>query len=156
MQSRVTGERRLLLGYGLALMAAALYGASSVIAKKAMEDNGIPPVVFTAFSLLFGAVMVFLLAHRDIRPNVHVPRRYFGFIIAAGVVSGSAITFLTLAVNRAPVAVVTPLASLNPLVTLTLAHLFLQRLERVTARMVGGTVMAVGGVVLVVVGSTQL
>ena len=53
-------------------------------------------------------------------------------------------------------AVVTPLASLNPLVTLTLAHLFLQRLERVTARMVGGTVMAVGGVVLVVVGSTQL
>lgn len=96
------------------------------------------------------------LVHRDIRPNVHFPRRYFGFMMAVVVVSGSAITFLTLAVNRAPVAVVTPLASLNPLVTLTLAHLFLQRLERVTVRVVGGTAMAVVGVVLVVVGSTQL
>ena len=155
MQAKITGQKRVLTGYGMALMAAALYGGSSVIAKKAMTDNDIAPVVFTSFSLLFGVAIVFLLLHRNFKFSAGVPRRYFGFMIAAGLASGSAITFLVLAVNRAPVAVVTPLASLNPLVTLTLAHLFLQRLERVTARVVAGTVLAVLGVILVIIGSVQ-
>ena len=155
MQAKITGQKRVFAGYGMALMAAALYGGSSVIAKKAMTENDIAPVVFTSFSLLFGVVIVFLLFHRNFNIKAGVPRRYFGFMIAAGLASGSAITFLVLAVNRAPVAVVTPLASLNPLVTLTLAHLFLQRLERVTARVVAGTVLAVLGVILVIIGSVQ-
>ena len=76
--------------------------------------------------------------------------------MAAGITSGCAVTLLTLAVTRAPIAVVTPLASLNPLVTLALTHLFLQQLERVTPRVVLGTVFAVSGVILVVLGSVQL
>ena len=155
MPAKITGQKRVITGYGMALMAAALYGGSSVIAKKAMAENDITPVVFTSFSLLFGVVIVFLLLHRNFNFEVGVPRRYFGFMIAAGLASGSAITFLVLAVNRAPVAVVTPLASLNPLVTLALVHLFLQRLERVTARVMAGTVLAVLGVILVILGSVQ-
>ena len=156
MQASLRGEKRLLIGSGLALVAAALYGASSVVAKKAMGDYDIPPVVFTSFSLFFGTMMLFALAQRDIGSNLAVPRRYFGFIMAAGVSSGSAVTFLALALNRAPVAVITPVLSLSPLVTLILVHLFLQRLERVTVRVVLGTVIALTGVILVIVGGSQL
>ena len=146
----------MLAGSALALLAAVLYGISTVVAKKAMDDNDISPLVFTPLSLLFGTVLVFILAGRDVGPSLRVSRRYFGFLIGAGIASGMAVTLLILAVSRAPVAVVTPIAALNPIVALLLAHLFLQRLERVTIRVVAGTTLAVVGVVLVILGSTQL
>ena len=156
MRASLGIERSLLIGSGLALVAAGLYGAGSVVAKKAMGDYDIPPVVFTSFSLLLGTLMVFALAQGNIRSDLRVPKRYLGFVMAAGVASGLGVTFLTLAVNRAPVAVVTPIAALNPIVTLILVHLFLQRLERISPRVVMGTLVAVIGVILVIVGSSQL
>ena len=156
MQLNLVGQRRILAGLALALAAAALYGGSSVIAKRAITEENIPPVVFTSFSLLMGTALVFLLFHRGYNFKSGLPRKYVGFFMAAGITSGCAVTLLTLAVTRAPIAVVTPLASLNPLVTLALTHLFLQQLERVTPRVVLGTVFAVSGVILVVLGSVQL
>ena len=156
MQLSLIGRHRILAGMAFALVAAALYAGSSVIAKKAITDENIPPVVFTSFSLLMGASLVFLLFHRRFNFQSDLPRRYMGFFMAAGITSGCAVTLLTLAVTRAPIAVVTPLASLNPLVTLALTHLFLQQLERVTPRVFLGTLFAVSGVILVVLGSVQL
>ena len=156
MQVNLSAEKRLLSGYGLALVAAGLYGASSVVAKKAMGIHDIPPVIFTAFSLLFGTIMLLVVAHHDIGSSLAIPKRYFVFIMAAGVSSGAAVTFLALALNRAPVAVVTPVLSLSPLVTLILVHLFLRRLERVTSRVILGTVIALTGVILVITGGSQL
>ena len=156
MLLNLAGQRRVLTGLAFALAAAALYGGSSVIAKMAMEAEGIPPVVFTSMSLLMGAILVFLIFHRNFRIGAGMPRKYMGYFMAAGITSGCAVTLLTLAVARAPIAVVTPLASLNPLVTLALTHFFLQQLERVTPRVVVGTVFAVSGVVLVVIGSVGL
>ena len=156
MQTRLASEKTVLLGTGLALVASVLYGASSVVAKKGMAEYDVPPIVFTAFSMLLGTFMVFLLAQRGIKSNLQAPRRYFLFMMAAGIASGAAVIFLTIAIKRAPVAVVTPLISLNPLFALILIHLFLQRLERVTLRTMAGTLMAMGGVVLIILGSIQL
>jgi drug/metabolite transporter (DMT)-like permease len=50
------------------------------------------------------------------------------------------------------VVVISPIVSSSPLVTLFLAHVFLTRLERVTKRLLFGTLLTVGGVVLVVIG----
>ena len=156
MQLSLVDRHKILAGTAFALVAAALYAGSSVIAKKAMAEENIPPVVFTSFSLLMGSVLVFLLFHRGYKFRTGIPRKYYGFFLAAGITSGCAVTLLTLAVARAPIAVVTPLASLNPLVTLALTHLFLQQLERVTPRVVLGTLFAVSGVILVILGSVQL
>ena len=67
----------------------------------------------------------------------------------------SGVSFLYLALSKAPVIVVSPVFALNPVVALVLAHFFLQRLERITLPLVLGTFFAVGGVVTVIVG-TQL
>ncbi len=144
------------MGYGFALTASAFYGGSTVIAKTALEQSDISAIVFTAFSLLFGAAIVYLIFHRSIDFTVAAPKRHFGFMMAAGVSSATAVTLLIFAVSRAPVSVVTPIMSLNPLFTLVLAHLFLRRLELVTPRVLLGTTFAVVGVVLVILGGSQL
>ena len=73
----------------------------------------------------------------------------------SGILSASGVAFLYIAMSNAPVVVVSPVIAINPLVTLVLAHFFLQRLERITARTLLGTALVVGGVVVVTV-STAL
>jgi drug/metabolite transporter, DME family len=149
-------DRRLLWGAALAVLSAMFYGASQVIAKKGMKDYDVPPILFTSMGLFFGGWVMMLVSARSMPKHVRAPLRYFGFIVAAGVTSGGAVALLVSALSKAPVAVVTPVASLNPIFTLTMAHLFLQRLERVTLRVVLGTAMALSGVLMVILGSTLL
>lgn len=153
MKVSIRGDRRILVGSALALTAAFFYGASNVVAKKTMGDYHVPPLLFTAFATLFGTLLLFPLCYRNLGSDLKAPGKYLWFIVAAGICSGGAITVLNLAVSRADVVVVSPLSSLNPVVTLVLAHLFLQRLEKVTLRVVIGTLMAVAGAALVVIGS---
>ncbi|HIN06426.1 MAG TPA: hypothetical protein EYM65_09355 [Dehalococcoidia bacterium] len=58
-----------------------------------------------------------------------------------------------LALSRAPVTVVSPINASSPLITLALAHIFLRRLESLNWTLVLGTLISVGGVVLVVLGA---
>ena len=75
------------------------------------------------------------------------------FVALAGLSSGVAVIALYFAVQRADVVVVSPIVSSSPLITLFLAHFFLAKLERVTPRLVAGTLLAIVGVVLVVLGN---
>ena len=156
MQHSLTGQRRILVGLAFGLVAAAFYGGSSVIAKAGMNDQGVPPLVFTSFCFLMGLVIISLLFHRSFNFRSGIPLKYFAFIIAGGLTSGCAVSLLVVSVDLAPIAVVTPIVFLHPLVTLVLTRLFLQQLERVTPRVVMGTVLAVSGVILVILGSVQL
>ena len=56
------------------------------------------------------------------------------------------------AVLRAPVIVVSPIVSLQPVIALVMAHFFLQRLERITVQLALGTALVVGGVVAITFG----
>ena len=122
------------------MVAAVAYGTGNVIAKKGMGETDVPPIVFTSFSLMFGMAII--------------SRWPLLMMMAAGVSSGCAVMFLVLGLDRATVTMVSPIVALNPIVTLVMAHFLLQRLERITMRVVLGTFLAVVGVVLVVVGST--
>jgi drug/metabolite transporter (DMT)-like permease len=57
-----------------------------------------------------------------------------------------------LAVERTPIIVVSPLTSLQPVFALAEAHLFLQRLEKITLPLVLGTLIIVGGVIAITFG----
>jgi drug/metabolite transporter (DMT)-like permease len=55
------------------------------------------------------------------------------------------------ALNSAPLVVVSPVFAINPLVTLILASIFLKRLERITKRMVFGTLLVILGIVVITI-----
>lgn len=152
MTTVVTDPRRLLLGSLAALGAGSCYGATSLIARRIVSDYA-SPTVGTAFSLLFGALMVLILFHRHALGDVgRAPRRAWLLVALAGCASTWGVGFLFLALSKAPVVVVAPLDATSPLVSLVLTHLFLQRLERVTWRTVAGAALVVGGVVLIALG----
>ena len=151
-----SGDRRSLLGYLLALVAAASYGGTNVLAKELTQDYG-SPLVITAFSLLFGIVLLSPLAAQSALAGLRTGRGDQTFVVytaLSGLAAAAAIIALYYALQRADVVVVSPIVSSNPLLTLLLAKLFISLLEKITRQLVLGAAITVGGVILVVVGST--
>lgn len=148
-------DRRSLLGYSLALGAAVSYGAGNVLAKALTQNYGSPFMV-AAFSLLFGVALLMPLAGRDAVRSLRASVTGRGNLVLAamsGFAGAGGVIALYLALERAPVVIVSPISNISLLVTLLLAHLFLERrLERVTRWVLGGTLLAVVGVALVVLG----
>ncbi len=142
------------IGYILGLIAGACYGAWNVIAKTAIGDYDIPPLMFADISFFFGTLIFApVLAHR-------LPRAFkstkgalamFGL---AGVSSGISIVALSFGLERGDVTVISPIVAISPLITLVLARIFLERLERISITLVLGVLLVVGGTVLVVVGDS--
>ena len=146
-----TAGRKVLLGSLFALGAAIGYGANNVVTKEVVS-NYTTPLVAASMSLLFGTIYLFPMALRSLPELKRVPGIDIRFVALSGVVQGVGVTAMFFALSKAPVVVAAPIGSMNPLVALTLAHLFLKRLERVTARIVVGTLLVVGSVVLVILG----
>ena len=154
-------DKIFLLGYLMALGAGAAYGATNVMAKQTFEVYD-SPLMVTAFSMLVGMLVLIPLVGASARrtgvirnPDLGVLQSLLSlrYIALAGLASGIAVISLYFAVQRADVVVISPIVSSSPLITLFLAHLFLARLERVTRRLAAGTVLAIVGVILVVLGS---
>ena len=146
-------RRNLYLGYLASLGSAACYGSVALVGAKIVRDYA-PPIVGSAFSLLFGTMIVAVLFHRHIIEDYkQIPRRGWIFISLAGLASTWGVSFWFLALSNAPVVLVTPVAATNPLMALLITHVFLQQLERVTLRTVFGALMVVGGVALIAIGN---
>ncbi len=147
-----SARRRVLLGYLAGIGAAFAYGSLTLIAKKIVNDFA-PPLVATAFSMLFGAMILGILVHRHAIVDLPAaPRRAWLMVALAGCASTWGVTFWFLALNESPVVLVAPLVGASPLVSIVLTHLFLQRLEKITWRTVMGAMLVVSGVALVTIG----
>ncbi len=144
------------LGYLMALGAAACYGGTNVFAKELAEEYG-SPLMVSAISLFFGVVLLWPIAGkeavRSVRQSRHDPK-FVLFAGLSGLAAATGVICLYYALQRSEVAVISPIVSANPLVTLLLAQLFLSRLEELTRWLFLGTGVVVAGVVLVVLGST--
>ena len=137
------------LGYAAAIAAAIAYGASQTVGKHVTSEYA-PPLVGTAFSLLFGFMYVSLMFHRHIPGDLRATSRHgFLWFGLSGLASAAGVTLLYFALSSAPVVVVSPVVAISPLITLTLAHFFLQRLERITKRTIMGTLLVVLGVIII-------
>ena len=149
IQSKLRGGGRVWLGYGFAMGAALSYGASQTVGKHVTTEHA-PPLVGTAFALVFGLAYVSVMFHRHIPTDLKSSsRRGYLWFGLSGIASASGVTLLYFALSEAPVVVVSPVVAINPLITLTLAHVFLQRLERITKRTILGTMLVVLGVVII-------
>jgi drug/metabolite transporter (DMT)-like permease len=141
-----------LLGYLLALASSLGYGSVTVIVKKGLLDYS-SPLVGVSISLSTGTLLMGLLSFRaiDIRPTQG--RKGMAFFLISGMAAGLAQLSIYLALSQAPVVLVSPVVSANPLITILLVHLFLQGLERVSQRIVLAASFIVAGVILVSLGS---
>jgi drug/metabolite transporter (DMT)-like permease len=142
------------LGYLLAIGAAASFASRDVISRHVVSSVA-PPLVAAGFALAIGGFMLLAAIHRDVMNSLRqLPGRYIIICGLAGICQGLAVASLFQALSRAPVTVVSPINASNPLITLVLAHLFLRRLEPINLLLVIGTLLSVGGVLLVVLGAS--
>ena len=148
-----TTPRRLLLGSLAALGAAFCYGSTALVARKIVSDYS-PAIVGTAFSMMFGTIIMAGLFHRHaLQDAPHAPRKAWLFVGLAGCASAWGVSFWYLALGRAPVVLVAPLAGTNPLFAIALTALLLRQVERVTWRVSVGALIVVGGVALIAQGT---
>lgn len=134
-------------GYFLAIGAAMSYGGSQVVAK--MIVGNIPPLVGAAFALLFGTLILGMLTARDvIRPN-NAPLKSYVWMATAGLVASSGVAAMFLGLSKAPVVIISPLISINPLLAILLSQLFIRNLERFTWRVPAGALLIVLGVMVI-------
>ena len=140
-------------GYGLAIMAAACYGAATLSGRVLSNLYG-SPLIMAAGSMFFATLVLSPVFGREAARKATTSGRAPLFAFLAGFAAACAVMALYFAVTRegSSILVIAPIVSCNPLVTLLLARLFLRQSEAVTNELVIGTLMAVGGVGMVVVG----
>ena len=148
----MTESRRLSIGYGAALLSAIGYGAGAIVARHTVVEYASPMTV-TAFSLVFGTLLVGLPSLGHVRSDIRrAPSSAWLMVGLAGLTAAVGVSFFILAIDAAPVVVAAPVTGAYPLVSMVLAYFFINRLERITWRTVLGGLLVVGGVALVAVG----
>ena len=140
-----------LLGLLCATGAAAAYGAGHTVARHVVTSAASAPVT-ASYTLFFGMLMLFAISARHLRRDWKAPRSALIMMALAGVCSSLGIFFMYTALSRAPVTLASPIVAAYPLMAMMLTHIFLQRLERVTARMVLGAVLVAIGITFVILG----
>ena len=134
------------LGYLSALVAAMAYGVTNVLGKKLVTDFGNPLVIAT-FTTMFGMLIFAMFVGKQTPNEMRIaPRKSCFFIVLAGITATAGLAMMYAALTQARVIIVAPIAALNPLIAIFLAHLFLRRLERVTLRIVVGALLVMTGV----------
>ena len=141
------------LGYLLALLAAACYGASTLSGRVLSELFG-SPLIMAAGSMFFATMLLSPVFGREAVQKAASTRWAPLWVFLAGFAAACAVMSLYFAVTRegSNILVIAPIVSCNPLVTMILVRLFLRQAETITTGLVVGTLMAVGGVAMVVVG----
>ena len=144
-------DRRSLLGYALALGAAACYGGSNLAAKALSLEYG-SPLVVAAMGISFGMMVLLPFSGKGAWAGITSVRAGTLYLALSGWAAGVAVVALYFAFSRSDVVIISPISATNPLFTLLLAHFFLERLEQVTRALFLGALVAVLGVVLVIIG----
>lgn len=145
--------RDAIIGYAAAVGAAACYGSLAVLGRKIVSDVA-PPLVANSFSMILGTLVLAAIFQSHIRADYKIgpSKKGWLFVALAGGASTWGVTFWFLALSEAPAILVAPLAAVHPLFSVLLTLVFLRGLERVTMRTILGTLLVIGGVVLITFG----
>ena len=151
----IATDRRAALGYLMALVAAACYGGTNVIAKELTEEYG-SPLMISTISLMFGIILLWPVAGREAISTLRESRGNPKFVVSAGLsglAAATGVICLYFALQKADVAVVSPIVSTNPIFTIVLAQIFISRMENLTKWLFLGVGITVAGVIVVSLGS---
>ena len=144
---KLPARRTLIIGYLCAMGAALGYGGSQVVAKQVITET--EPLIGSAFTLLFGLIILGGLTARDVKQQRSAPKIAYIRAILAGLASAGGVTFLYLALSYAPVVNIAPVTAMNPLFSIALAQIFLRDIERLTPRILAGALLAIAGVIVI-------
>lgn len=142
------------IGYMLGIVTGVCFGSWGVIAKSTMADYDIPPFLFAGISFTFGTIIFAPVLAYGVPRAVSISKRSLGFFALSGCGYGLAFLALSFGLERENVAVLMPIFAINPLITLVLVKLFLDRMEILTLPVMAGALLVVGGTALVVVGDS--
>jgi len=132
----------------LPLLSAGCFGVVAVLRKLGLSDTS--AVVGSAINVTTALVAytAFLLASG--RPEIMVCRgRSLAYFAVAGLAENVGVFMNVVALSMGRVSVVTPLYGTAPIFVLALAPFFLRDVERLTTRVVMGTLLIVFGVYLI-------
>ncbi len=149
IEASLTKKSRI-LGYGFGLGTALCWGAIAVLIRYQASQFA-PPIVVVTFALLFGVVTLLVATGKRLEIGLKTNKKAINSLLLSGFLTGIALASFYTALTMVPVMVVSPIAATNPLITIICVHLFLQRLERVTPRLVIGSFLVVIGAALVVI-----
>jgi len=128
------------------LMSAACFGATHVFRKVGLNISPEPIVGVTVQNATSVAVIPLLALVQRGRQRLVLNDTRAWFIFAlAGLFTLASQLCLFYALDLGQVVIVTPLASLGPLFVLLLVGIFLKKLERVTWKIVLGSILIIGG-----------
>jgi drug/metabolite transporter (DMT)-like permease len=145
------------LGYLLAFGGSLAFVTRDAISRHVLGALALaPPFVVSGFALVIGGAILFAFIHRGVINSIrNQPMRYVGICCLAGLLQGLAVASLFHALSRAPVTIVTPIYASQPIIALALASVFLRQLEQVDWLLAVGTMLSVGGVIMVILGATM-
>ena len=149
-----SGAGRMAIGLLCAVVGAAAYGTGHAVARHVVTHSAPAPVAAT-YTLFFGMMFLFVVSVPHLSTDLKAPRWSLIMMAMAGVCSSFGIFLMYTALARAPVMLASPIVATYPLIAMTFTHLFLQRLERVTLRMVLGAAMVALGISFVVLGQAS-
>jgi drug/metabolite transporter (DMT)-like permease len=137
---------------GFPLLAALFFAIEPTVAKIGLNE-GTPVFVGLAIKTAAAAVgYVGYLRWRGALPTVGVlSDGGFRWYLAAGLANTAFLVALYVSLSIAPVVLVAPLVQASPLFVVVLSYVFLQDIERVTARLALGVAVVVGGGALVAI-----
>ncbi|MFC1873325.1 EamA family transporter [Chloroflexota bacterium] len=144
-------KRDKIIGRAFAVGAALAYGAGSVLIRRVVADVS-SPLVGAAIALLSGTMVLAVIAAVKPETNLKQKKGAVGILLLSGVATGLGSLSSYFALSMAPVVVVTPLQSTSPLFALMWSSIFLNRLEKITLRVVLGVVLVMAGIALIAIG----
>ncbi|MFC2004942.1 EamA family transporter [Chloroflexota bacterium] len=146
-------RRNAIVGRAFGIGAGLAYGISSVLIRHGVGDMA-PPLVGAAISMLSGTLGLLVLGGRGIKAGLTGSRKAIVLLLCSGLAAGCGIISSFFALSMAPVVVIGPLQSISPLFALVWSWLFIRHLEKITPRLVLGSILVVSGVILITLGRT--
>ena len=148
-------KTKLIIGYSISLVAAMCYGTASFLGKILVNDS-ITPIVTGIYAIFFGSIVLAILVRKEIKSITTAGFKSIIFMSLAGIAGSFAITIFFWGVQLGSLTTVAPLIALQALVAMTLTHIFLQKLERITPRIFVGTVLVAVGIALIIITSNNI
>jgi DME family drug/metabolite transporter len=132
----------------LPVLSATCFGVVAILRKLGLGGAG--PVLGFAVNVTTALVAftVFLAVTGQLR-DMSCRGASLGYFVAAGVAENAAVLLIVVALSVGAVSVVAPLSGSSPLFVLVLSFLFLRGVERLSVRVVAGTLLIVAGVYLI-------
>jgi len=147
----VISRKNAIIGRIYGICAGLSYGISSVLIRQGVGDLA-PPLVGAAIAMLSGTLVLSINGGRGVKPAVTENKRSVVFLLCSGIAAATGIIASFFALSMAPVVIVSPLQSITPLFALLWSWLFLSHMEKISGRLVLGSILVVSGVILITLG----